>query len=137
MRSASNLWMPLVAIIALSGIAPLSAQQANVGIWQGGNAPTVLVNSGPYAGDPYATVGVPTPWFGGGRILPTGARVQNRLWGRIEYLRWWTEGMDIPHYSEIENPEVLLWVGCGAPCGTFYGSGGSVLPRRRDSVGRV
>jgi Fe-S oxidoreductase/nitrate reductase gamma subunit len=25
----------------------------------------------------------------------------------------WTEGLDIPDYNEVEEPEVLLWVGCG------------------------
>ncbi len=25
----------------------------------------------------------------------------------------WSEGMEIPHYNDVENPEVLLWVGCG------------------------
>ena len=25
----------------------------------------------------------------------------------------WSEGMQIPHYKDVEDPEVLLWVGCG------------------------
>ena len=25
----------------------------------------------------------------------------------------WSEGLEIPHFSDVENPEVLLWVGCG------------------------
>jgi len=25
----------------------------------------------------------------------------------------WSEGMEIPHYNDVEDPEVLLWVGCG------------------------
>ena len=25
----------------------------------------------------------------------------------------WSEGMEIPHYRDVEDPEVLLWVGCG------------------------
>ena len=25
----------------------------------------------------------------------------------------WSDGEDIPHISDVENPEVLLWVGCG------------------------
>ena len=25
----------------------------------------------------------------------------------------WAEGLDIPHFSEVDQPEVLLWVGCG------------------------
>ena len=25
----------------------------------------------------------------------------------------WADGLDIPHFREVEDPEVLLWVGCG------------------------
>jgi Fe-S oxidoreductase len=25
----------------------------------------------------------------------------------------WSDGMEIPHYNDVEDPEVLLWVGCG------------------------
>ena len=25
----------------------------------------------------------------------------------------WTDGLDVPHFSEVDQPEVLLWVGCG------------------------
>ncbi len=25
----------------------------------------------------------------------------------------WTDGLDIPHFRDVEDPEVLLWVGCG------------------------
>jgi hypothetical protein len=88
-------FVPMVAVFALLATAPLCAQPANVATWQGGNPTAVFVNNPGYA-DPYATVGVPAPWFGGGQIMPLGTTVRGRLWGRLEYLRWWTDGMDLP-----------------------------------------
>jgi hypothetical protein len=49
--------------------------------------------------DPYATTTAPygPGWFGtNGIVMPVMNQVQDRAWWRVEYLIWWTEGMDLP-----------------------------------------
>ncbi len=74
-----------------------SAQQPIPTIWQGEYGPTMLVNNTVALPDPYATVGVPSqaPWTGLS-LIPAQAPTQDRVWYRIEYLRWKTDGMDVP-----------------------------------------
>ncbi len=98
MEFALNSRLVVAAILTLLGVLPVYAQPtANPAVWQGGYAPTVLVNNGTLS-DPYATINSPTtiPRLGDGLILPTSWSLQDRFWYRIEYLRWQTEGMDVP-----------------------------------------
>ncbi len=82
-------------IVSVLGVASASAQPATV-VPNQGFAPVVVNNIG--GPDPYAMVGPPpaSSWWNNGIVLPTTATFRDRLWIRLDYLFWGTEGMDIP-----------------------------------------
>ena len=88
--------------------SPLEAQQIAVASQYTPGAVTQIpvVIGNPQAVDPYATVGVQSPfqWIGSGPILGgaglglgnANGNAAGRLWLRSEYLHWWTDGMNVP-----------------------------------------
>ena len=60
-----------------------------------GRAQTVMPLGG---GDPYAIVDTSSTsmWWGNGFTMPTVETFRERFWFQLDYLRWKTEGSDVP-----------------------------------------
>ena len=97
-RSALRECLPILGLALTMAFLPVDgcwAQNANVAVIQGA-PPVVFANGG--LTDPYATTAQAStfPWTTGLPTFQVPAGLQNRFWLRGEYLRWRTEGMQVP-----------------------------------------
>ncbi len=106
---------PLLAMVfALLSLAPLPAQPPvdfSPGVIGGPEVfggPIVVgdpmvIDGGLYS-DPYAIMDESSPWYSSIPTLSTPTVLRDRLWLKTEYLRWGTEGMNVPPLVTTSPP---------------------------------